>query len=804
MNFKHIVLAVASASASIFASTAAEPAGYYSSCENKGGRSLLSALHAKIGPHTTVGYDELYDLYKTSDVRGNGRIWDMYSTKEWPVNSQRCGNYKNIGDCYNREHSFPKSWFSEGKPMYSDAFHLYPTDGKVNGQRSNYPYGECANGTRLPDYNGVHALGRLGNSTFPGYSDKVFEPDDEYKGDFARSYFYMATAYNDRIASWSSPMLAGNAFPAFSSWAVQLLLKWHRQDPVSEKEIRRNDAVYARQKNRNPYIDHPELVEYIWGNRSSDTWTSSSSAAPAIVLPADGSTIDMGLTAKGVAISREIAVRTTGASAPVVLSFNGREFEASPSTLQPSATNTADGARSTITFEADVVGVYSETMTVSCGAVSSRVLFRIEIVDGLPLLPAANITSESFDVCWTYVGDADASGCYSLAVTDAEGRAIPGYPRAVDAKAGRYTVADLTPATEYRFSLKSKTLTSKTGEVSTAEPLPEVDFFFEGDIRLVSAPGEPSPAAEIWIETDNVDSDYTVSVSAPFQLSLDKALWSRSLTLSPEDDRMYLRVLSDEEGEFETSIVAMVGSHRIDDAEVSAIIAAPGADFLETFENFPDGMGSYANHEYEGTACSWHFEDIGMWSSDKAHTGSYAIRGGKGGAAVLEMTSDRPSGIGMLRFWAHVWNTDAAPEFDVMLSTDGGSSWSKVGSIKLDGADYKEYSCPVNAIGRARIKLVQTDGKRFLLDDLSLSSHASGLDAPTALHNQWDAWCPASGCLRVEAAAPVSISVYALDGRVLAAGRAVSPDAPLLLEGLAPAEVYIVVADDFSRRVLVR
>lgn len=142
--------------------------------------------------------------------------------------------------------------------MVSDAFHIYPTDGKVNGQRSNFPYGECANGTTLPSCNGVDALGKLGKSTFPGYSGTVFEPVDEYKGDFARSYFYMAACYNDKIASWSSPMLAGNSYPCYTTWAVNLLLKWNEQDPVSQKEIDRNNAVYKHQNNRNPFIDHPE------------------------------------------------------------------------------------------------------------------------------------------------------------------------------------------------------------------------------------------------------------------------------------------------------------------------------------------------------------------------------------------------------------------------------------------------------------------------------------------------------------------------------------------------------------------
>lgn len=250
---------------------AAQPADYYKSCEGKSGEALLKQLNSVVGSHTNVGYDGLWNVYKTSDVDANGKIWDMYSTKRWNT-GEKCGNYAKVGDCYNREHSMPKSWFSEGSPMKSDAFHVYPTDGKVNGQRSNFPFGECANGTTLSAPSGIKALGRLGTSTFPGYSGKVFEPDDEYKGDFARTYFYMAAAYNDKISGWNSDMLAHNSFPVYKQWAIDLLLKWHRQDPVSKKETDRNDAVYNHQRNRNPFIDHPELAEHIWGNKSAEKW----------------------------------------------------------------------------------------------------------------------------------------------------------------------------------------------------------------------------------------------------------------------------------------------------------------------------------------------------------------------------------------------------------------------------------------------------------------------------------------------------------------------------------------------------
>ena len=292
---KRIATQVLMALAAIVSLQAAAPQGYYSASEGKKGKALLTSLYSKISSHTNVGYNGLWNVYKSSDVDANGKIWDMYSTKRWNPNGEQCGNYSYVGDCYNREHSLPKSWFDDAAPMYSDAFHIYPTDGKVNGQRSNYPYGECSGGTTLPSHGSVRALGRLGRSTFPGYSGTVFEPDDEYKGDFARSYFYMAACYNDRISGWHSDMMGGNDYPVFKTWAVNLLLKWHRQDPVSDKERKRNDAVYNYQHNRNPFIDYPDLAEHIWGDKTDIAWSSTGSVEPAISAPVNGSTVSLPL-----------------------------------------------------------------------------------------------------------------------------------------------------------------------------------------------------------------------------------------------------------------------------------------------------------------------------------------------------------------------------------------------------------------------------------------------------------------------------------------------------------------------------
>ncbi|MCH5243841.1 MAG: endonuclease, partial [Lentimicrobiaceae bacterium] len=246
----------------LFSFLQGQPSGYYQSAYGKSGYTLKTALYQIIKDHTVVSYDGLWTAFEETDAREDGKVWDMYSNTNFTFGNNQCGNYGKEGDCYNREHSFPKSWFSDAKPMYSDLFHLYPTDGYVNNKRGNNPFGEVSN----PTYTSTNGS-KVGKNTTSGYSGTVFEPADEYKGDFARSYFYMATRYEDKIASWSDcDVCAGNNQASFKQWTVDLLLKWHLQDPVSQKEIDRNEAVYGLQHNRNPFIDYPELVEKIWGN----------------------------------------------------------------------------------------------------------------------------------------------------------------------------------------------------------------------------------------------------------------------------------------------------------------------------------------------------------------------------------------------------------------------------------------------------------------------------------------------------------------------------------------------------------
>ena len=254
---------------------------------NEGEEKLFNALHSKIrGDLKQVSYSDLYENYKYTDyVPGKNLVWDMYGGFQYAP-SKNTGNYQKPGDMYNREHSIPQSWFGESSPMKSDIGHVLPTDGKINGVRSNYPYGEVDK-VGTTDYNnyqfGQQTDGDGNVIQTAGYSklgtpkaingvsiqytgNKVFEPDDQYKGDFARICLYFATCHPDKAnqTAEARSFYKTSGFPYLTEYGLALCLKWHRQDPVSQKEINRNDGMQTVQKNRNPFIDHPEWVDYIW------------------------------------------------------------------------------------------------------------------------------------------------------------------------------------------------------------------------------------------------------------------------------------------------------------------------------------------------------------------------------------------------------------------------------------------------------------------------------------------------------------------------------------------------------------
>ena len=272
------------------------PDGYYTNAIGKQDEALMTALEGIINVHSQLGYNFLWDCYPYTDAGSDGYYIDMYSTCKYNHDSNHPGNASYVGQGLNREHSFPKSWFGgEVDPMFTDLMMIIPVDAYVNQRRSNNPYGVCAGGyTYTNEELGVSMLGKLGTSTYNGYTATVFEPDDEYKGDFARIYFYMVTCYKSSVGEWpGSGQLdySANGYKAFSDWSIRLLMEWHRADPVSPKEIARNELVYYNrqgnkqfgQGNRNPFVDHPELAEYIWGTKQHTAWTGEDNPDPPVI-----------------------------------------------------------------------------------------------------------------------------------------------------------------------------------------------------------------------------------------------------------------------------------------------------------------------------------------------------------------------------------------------------------------------------------------------------------------------------------------------------------------------------------------
>lgn len=263
------------------------PTGYYNNATGTG-YTLKTQLYNIIKDHNDQGYNSIDNFVLTADLdvysiyENDGSILDIYSENPtgidpynyFPnISSDACGNYSVEGDCYNKEHIIPQSVFSQALPMRSDAHHLLPTDGRVNGFRSNFPFGIVGsnlvsqNGISNPTQNGSKLGNNINTGIAAGYSATVFEPVNEFKGDVARIYFYFVTRYENLISNWSSyPMFDGSSNKVIASPFLNILYQWHINDPVSQKEIDRNNAIYAYQNNRNPFIDNPQYIAQIWGS----------------------------------------------------------------------------------------------------------------------------------------------------------------------------------------------------------------------------------------------------------------------------------------------------------------------------------------------------------------------------------------------------------------------------------------------------------------------------------------------------------------------------------------------------------
>lgn len=370
-------------------------ATYYANIDGKATDSndnLRKALCTIISDgYTKIGYSSLPNsVYAASSnpsdfYNGSGSsktMEDIYSS--YPYNSSQDGSSATTcGTGWNKEHTVPQSWFGKASPMVSDAHHVFPTDIRMNSVRSNYPYGENNATKSCSDY----GYGHLGTSTFSGYTGQVFDPGSKedcggncYRGDIARVYFYMATRYrttNFTNGTGGTSFTYTNGVADLTDYMKNLMLKWHREDPVSEKELKRNNAIYAHQKNRNPFVDYPCLVEYIWGDKKGETVSLSSlisgytgvgtdccSSEPTLTVSSSSVTISPIATSS----STTQTFTVTGANLTGSISITKNSGSSSYITVNPtSITSGYNGTTPiTITYNAPAsAGTHTATLTIS-------------------------------------------------------------------------------------------------------------------------------------------------------------------------------------------------------------------------------------------------------------------------------------------------------------------------------------------------------------------------------------------------------------------------------------------------------
>lgn len=240
------------------------PEGYYSSLKGKKGAELKTAIHNIIKKANVLSYGSgnrsTWWGFWSTDRDESGRFIDRYSSEsEWEMSTSQGA----VGAGMNIEHSFPKSWWGGAKNQaYEDLYNLMPCESKINSKKSNYPMGIVVSGD----------IGNGWTKVGKGTDGKWYwEPADPWKGDFARGYMYMATAYQDY--NWSGnqapQILQQGAYPTLKEWAYKLYIQWAKADKPDALEIKRNNEVAKIQGNRNPYVDFPNLMEYVWGDSTN-------------------------------------------------------------------------------------------------------------------------------------------------------------------------------------------------------------------------------------------------------------------------------------------------------------------------------------------------------------------------------------------------------------------------------------------------------------------------------------------------------------------------------------------------------
>ena len=709
-----------------------EPASYYRKAEGLRGLRLKEALHDLIQPSHVLAYGggtgKTWSGFWHTDQMDNLQVRDRYSNTIRYLNPDM-----SAVSGMNIEHIWANSWWGHVKNnAYCDLFNLFPADATANGRKSNHPIG-AVDGT-VSYTNGVTTVGR--SSSYRADSIiTAWEPADQWKGDFARTYFYMATCYSHLSSLWTtaeglltvdpdSPLL-------MRPWVYNLMLRWAEADPVDQTEQERCDAICRIQGNRNPFVDYPELCQYIWGNRADEQFYCTEEHGAEIFVPAASEETDFGLQPLARPFSAKIQVRGRGMGEGATLAVTDRCFALDRVSL--SAEEITEGTDVTITVSPSDAGRYTAMLLLEGSGCTQQTPLAVSFVDGIPAYPATDIvcsvSSRRFNANWM---NYEPGATYTLSVytKDAEG---------VARNFGTYTTTDTTyqvkgvsANTTYYYSVSIIESSGKVvGSNEVTVEMPDVAPVFSvstEDIAFTATPGKPSASTQVTVTAMAVPKYVTeIVTAAPFELSADGEAWTQHLTLTGTGPAFLVRFGGAvEEGDYAGEVT--VSTEGLDDKTIS--VSCNVDETKSFFEDFDNGSkGAYAAAEVTCTAATWEMSNALLAADDNAVTGKCVRMKGyvKSGQTIttpayIMMTTDKENGCDSLWFHAGSYGKDTGVKMTVSYSDDGGHTWQSVVS-SLEVGEMQRYGYKINRDGNIRLRFESenTGNKRVNIDNVQMS-----------------------------------------------------------------------------------
>ena len=704
----------------------AQGTSYYRKVEGLKGVALKKALHDLIQPDQVLNYGGKGEGYTwegffLSDQMEGGYVRDRYSNELRQFNNDLTA-VSNM----NIEHIWANSWWGHVvNNAYCDLFNLFPSDADANRRKSNNPIG-VVDGTVSWD-NDVIKVGKS-SSYGAGKQITAWEPADEWKGDFARVYFYMATCYQHMRDLWCTAEGLLTVNPEsdllLQPWVSQLMLDWANEDPVDEIEEERNRTVHGIQGNRNPFIDYPTLSSYIWGDSTSHVfYIDKESELAELFVPEAETELNFGLQPLSKGFETNLTIRGRNFKEGVQIHMDNPEFELGATSATKE--QLTDGFALPLRISPREPGSYNTILTILGSGYEQTNLLTIDFVDGIPAYEATDIVcsvhSRRFTANWmNYEPGAE----YTLEVYTKDENGTHVDFATYTTPDTTYQVKNVKSSTTYYYTvsiIREGELIAGSNEIRVE--MPETTPVFSVtpmEINFTTVPGKDSESKLVNVTALAVQEYVTyASVEEPFQISIDGEEWVENLILAGNAPTFFVRMAAQEaEGEYEGEMVLTTAGVEEKIVTLTACVDAQKS-FFEDFENAT--KGAYATASVACNANTWTMNNA-LLAADDNRNGGKSVR--MKGAGCLEMESDKTSGCDSLWFWTGLYNKDKGVRLRVSYSLDGGETWTPVGQDIIVGT-WQRYGFEVKMEGNIRLRFenLATGNKRINIDDIQMSDY---------------------------------------------------------------------------------